>query len=145
MPVNTLPTVDSGWLILGEGRDIALNTPSGGWSNLPLTLYIDGTSYGAPTITDEYAIWSLTKAQVSSFASDADKKVPFWITAGSGDKERSVVVGDLTIVSQGQGFGKGNSGAKVTITIVNTSGGVGGSSNASTEDFAGNFNTLIGD
>lgn len=143
MPVNTLPTVDSGWLILGEGRDIVLNTPSGGWSNLPLTLYIDGTSYGAPTITDEYAIWSLTKTQVSSFASDADKTVPFWITAGSGDKERSVVVGELTIVSQG--FGKGNNGANVAITIVNTSGGVVVSPNASTENFAGNFNTLIGD
>lgn len=143
MPVNTLPTVDSGWLILGEGRDIALNTPNGGWSSLPLTLYIDGTSYGAPVITDEYAIWTLTKTQVATFGSDADKKVQFWITAGSGDKERSFVVGDLTIVTQG--FGKGNSGTKVTITIVNTSGGVGGSSNASTEDFADNFNTLIGD
>lgn len=105
MGLNSLPQLEGGFLVIGDGADFYATSPSGDW---PATtaLIIESaagveTSF-APTLATTTATWALTVAEVTALigTKTVGQSLRYRVTTGSGDLRRGRYVGMLTILTK---------------------------------------------
>lgn len=105
MGLNSLPQLEGGFLVIGDGADFYATSTSGDW---PATtaLIIESaagveTSF-APTLATTTATWALTVAEVTALlgTKTVGQGLRYRVTTGSGDLRRGRYAGTLTILTK---------------------------------------------